>query len=108
MIPTPERPQLWECAELCGAAARTVDGKIPHHQCPSHGGVMLPLVHAGVRAAYVPVPRPDYVGADLVQPIRDRRRGRLLMAVDTVRDDGHDRSVFAPTATGPTAPTDGG
>lgn len=96
--PTPSHPRLWECPEGCGAAARTVDHKIPHHPCPHHGGVMLPLVRSGTRAAYVPVARPDDVRGDLVQPVRERRRGRLLMAIDTVRDDGYDRSVLAPTA----------
>lgn len=68
---------------------------------------MLPLVRVGTKAAYVPVERPDYVGRELVQPVRERRRGRLLMAVDTVRDDGYDRSVFAPTARATTEDRDG-
>jgi hypothetical protein len=95
---SPQRPKLWECPEHCGAAARTVDSKIPYHPCTHHGGTLLRLVEAGTRAAYVPVPREDDVRAEVVQPVRERRRGRLLMAVDTVRDDGYDRTVFAPTA----------
>lgn len=99
---SPQHPVLWECPEQCGAAARTVDAKIPYHPCPHHGGTMLRLVRQGTRAAYVPVPREDDVRTDLVQPVRERRRGRLLMAVDTVRDDGYDRTVFAPTASAST------
>lgn len=100
--PSARAPQLWECAEQCGAAARTVDSKIPHHPCPNHGGVMLALVRKGTKAAYVPVPREDDVRDEVIQPVRERRRGQVLMAIDTVRDDGYDRAVLAPTATADT------
>lgn len=91
--------QLWECPHPhCGAAARTYDAKTPWHPCPGKGGVMVPLVHAGTRAAHRLLPREDYTHGDLVHDVRDPRTGALVAAVETVRDDGNDIAVLAPTA----------
>jgi hypothetical protein len=53
-------------------------------------------VEAGVRAEHRTVEREDWVGGELVQTDED---GRPVMAVVTVRDDGQDCTIFAPTAT---------
>jgi len=98
---SPERPQIWACTdENCGAAARTVDHKIPYHPCPAQGGVMVPLVRKGTKATHRLIERPDYVGADAagVQPVTDTH-GRLIMSVETHTDDGYSTTVFAPAAT---------
>ena len=96
--PSPATPQMWECANRhCMAAARTVDTKTPFHPCPEMGGAMIPLVHTGQRVEHRLIERGDYVGAELVQPIVDRR-GRLIMSVETHRDDGFSTTIFAPTA----------
>lgn len=54
------------------------------------------MVMAGTSAKIVAVEREDYVGTDLVQTDGE---GRPIMSVVTVRDDGQDCMVFAPTAT---------
>jgi hypothetical protein len=63
------------------------------------GGAMIPLVREDDprRHWLVPQEREDYVGGDLVQPVR--HRGRLLMAVSHRTDDSQSTTVFAPTAT---------
>jgi hypothetical protein len=53
---------------------------------------MLPV---GIKAKVFAKEREDYVGSDLVQLDGD---GRPIMSVVTVRDDGQDAVVFAPTA----------
>jgi hypothetical protein len=53
------------------------------------------MVPAGVRAELRPVLRQGYVGGELVQVDGD---GRPVMAVVTVRDDGQDVHILAPTA----------
>lgn len=86
----------WQCPR-CAAAARTVDDKIPMHQCPGLRGLMVPLVAEGTKVEHRVVEREDYIGDDLVQ-LDDS--GRPVMAVVTQHEDGHeDRTVYAPTAT---------
>jgi hypothetical protein len=89
-------PQLWDCPK-CPAEARTVDTKIPHHQCPGMAGLMVPLVRRGESVKVEAVEREDYIGRELVQVDGN---GRPVMAVVTTRDDGQDCTVFAPTALG--------
>jgi len=108
-IPGPA-PQLiairWECANRhCTSWAVTYDPKIPYHPCREMEGAFIPLVRVGVRAEHRTVERPDNVGRDLVQDVTDRR-GRLVMAVETHRDDGYDTTVYAPTATATRDDTD--
>jgi hypothetical protein len=75
----------------------------PHtrfHPCPGLKGLTAPMVEAGVHCEVVAVEREDYVGADRVQTDSE---GHPWMAVVTKRDDGEDRAVLAPTATGRSA-----
>jgi hypothetical protein len=53
------------------------------------------MVPAGTRAKVEAIERGDYTNGDLVT--RDGE-GRVVMAVETTRDDGTDRAVFAPCA----------
>lgn len=87
----------WNCPN-CWATATTTEPR-PHtqfHTCPGVNGLAAPLVLAGTRCKIVAVEREDYIGKDIV---RLDDRGRAVMALLTVRDDGQDAVVFAPTAT---------
>jgi hypothetical protein len=65
------------------------------HSCAALAGVWAPFVPAGTRAEHRIIERGDWVGHELVQC---DRTGRPVMALVTVRDDGEDCTVFAPTA----------
>lgn len=72
----------------------------PHvrfHICPRLRGLTAPMVPAGTRAKVELREREDYIGSEQVQ--LDPERGRPVMSVVTIRDDGQDVAVFAPTAT---------
>jgi len=56
------------------------------------------MVPAGTRCKVETHDREDYVGKDVVQTIPET--GRPVMAVTVTRDDGEDRAVYAPCATG--------
>lgn len=71
------------------------DTRTPMHRCKGMAGLLVPLLPRGVRADLRPVEREDYVGKEIV---RVDANGRPIMAVKTVRDDGEDCHVFAPTA----------
>lgn len=58
-------------------------------------GLMVPLVPAGARGEHRIIEREDYVGSD---DVRLDGEGRPTMAVELVRDDGTDRTVYAPCA----------
>jgi hypothetical protein len=90
------RATLWGCPS-CGGRDRTTEPE-PHsrmHSCPALAGLTVPMVPAGVVAEHRRIERGDYVGSELVQVDED---GRPWMAVQTVRDDGYDTTVYAPTA----------
>jgi alkyl sulfatase BDS1-like metallo-beta-lactamase superfamily hydrolase len=55
----------------------------------------VPMVAAGVKAKHVIRRREDYSHGDILARDSD---GRVVMSVQTVRDDGEDCTVFAPTA----------
>jgi hypothetical protein len=84
----------WHCT-LCPSAAITRDGSTPMHPCRGMAGLMVPLTPVGVAAELRAVEREDYVGRELVQTDGN---GRPVMAVRTLRDDGEDCTVYAPTA----------
>ena len=86
--------QHWVCPN-CPAAAVTVGQPNRLHTCPGLRGLIAPLVLDGVRCTVVAEERQDYVGRE---DIRYDSEGRAVMAVRTVRDDGEDLLVFAPTA----------
>lgn len=75
--------------------AKTVSDKTPMHQCKGMAGLMVPLIREGTRADHRAVERGDYVGKELVTCDAN---GRVIMAVQTVRDEGEDCTVYAPTA----------
>lgn len=85
--------QHWVCPN-CAATAVTVGQPNRFHNCAGLHGFMAPMVLDGVRCKVVAEVREDYVGdAD----IRYDGTGRPIMAVRTVREDGDDLAVFAPT-----------
>jgi hypothetical protein len=71
------------------------DTRSPMHRCKGMAGLLVPLIARGVRADLRPVEREDYVGKEIV---RVDANGRPIMAVKTIRNDGEDCHVFAPTA----------
>jgi len=86
----------WECPS-CGLEDVTHEVG-PHsrfHNCGSLGGLSAPMVPAGTKAKHVVNLREDYEGDQLAQRDED---GRALMNIVTVRDDGEDCTVLAPTA----------
>jgi hypothetical protein len=87
----------WECPS-CDHTDVTREAR-PHtrmHPCAGLGGITVPMVPAGTRAEHRLVEREDYVGAERVRLLD----GRPLMNVTTVRDEGQDCTVYAPTAVG--------
>ena len=84
------------CCPSCGhTQPRPAGGGTPMHACPGMAGLVVPLVPEGTRAEHRAVEREDYVaGAD----VRLDGNGRPVMHVRTVRDDGEDLTVYAPTA----------
>jgi hypothetical protein len=70
----------------------------PHsrfHACRGLRGLTAPMVPAGTACKVVALEREDYIRGDLVTLDGERRP---VMAVETTRDDGTDRAVFAPCA----------
>ena len=91
--------QRWTCPN-CPATAVT---HLPpdavasqFHICRGLKGLNAPMVPAGTRAKVEALERGDYLNGDVVT--RDGE-GRPVMAIETTRDDGTDRAVFAPCAT---------
>lgn len=67
----------------------------PFHNCWGLRGIMAPFVPDRTRCKIIAVEREDYVGRE---DVRLDGEGRPVMAVVTLRDDGQDCTVFAPTA----------
>lgn len=85
----------WHCPS-CGLTDRTRPLPNRFHPCPRLGGLNTPLLRAGVAGKHEVVMRQDDVGDEKVQT---DDAGRPVMAINTIRDDGQDATVFAPTAT---------
>jgi len=88
--------QRWYCPR-CTSTDVTHEAR-PHsrfHICTGLAGLTAPMLPEGTRAKVEVVEREDYVGSEKVQTDAN---GRPVMAVVTIRDDGEDRIVFAPTA----------
>jgi len=66
------------------------------HVCPALHGINAPLLPRGVPAMVVAREREDYVGKEVGVLMDDR--GKAIMSVETIRDNGTDVAVFAPTA----------
>lgn len=86
--------QHWGCPN-CPATAVTEGQPNRFHACTGLAGLTAPMVLEGTRCKIVVEERQDYVGTE---DVRYDGRGRAVMAVRTVRDDGEDLAVFAPTA----------
>lgn len=86
--------QHWVCPN-CPATAVTAGTPNRFHNCPGLRGLLAPMVLDGVRCKVVAEERQDYIGPE---DVRLDAGGRPVMAVRTVRDDGDDLMVFAPTA----------
>ncbi len=86
----------WVCLSCDREDVTRVAG--PHqrmHDCPALAGLSVPFVVAGTRGEHRVREREDYIGAELVQL---DGRGRPVMSVRTIREDGEDCTVYAPTA----------
>jgi hypothetical protein len=66
------------------------------HICPKMSFLLAPMLPAGTKGKLERHEPEDYVGRQLV---RVDGNGRPAMNITTVRDDGQDVVVFAPTAT---------
>jgi len=98
VIPILEPEQRWECPS-CDLQEVTHEPR-PHtrmHACRGQRLLTLPMVPAGTKAKHVVNDREDYIGADLAQTDAE---GHVVMSATTVRDDGEDCTVYAPTASG--------
>jgi len=95
MIPVLSAETRWTCPN-CPTEQVTRNPKTVTllHPCPKFAGLSVPLVRAGTKAKIVAVEREDYINGDKVF----LHQGRPVMAVVTTRDNGEDRTVFAPTA----------
>lgn len=98
--PDEAKPSDWHCPS-CTVEFRRMkndDGSgPPMHTCRGVRGLLVPMVPKGVAATHVIREREDYVNGELV---RLDGEGRPTMSVETVRDDGQDATVYAPTVTG--------
>ena len=87
----------WHCPACRQTDVTNDDGTgTRYHTCPRMRGLSVPFVLQGVKAKLVLREREDYVGDEMVQ--LDPERRRPVMSITTVRDNGQDVVVFAPTA----------
>lgn len=91
--------QWWQCpnctaTDVTHLPADAVASRF--HACRGLRGLTAPMVPAGTRCKVEALEREDYINGDLVTTDGE---GRPVMAVETTRDDGTDRAVFAPCAT---------
>jgi hypothetical protein len=94
LLAPPER--RWECPN-CDATDVTREAQ-PHsrfHACRGLRGLTAPMVPAGTKAKVEAHEREDYIGDEDVQYDGE---GRPIMSIVTVRDEGQDCAVLAPTA----------
>jgi hypothetical protein len=86
----------WVCP-LCGLTDMTREARVHSrmHPCARLGGLTAPMVNKRDRCEVTVHEREDYIGNEIVQVDAD---GRPVMAVKTVKDDGEDICVYAPTS----------
>jgi hypothetical protein len=98
MIPVLDPTREWYCPN-CGLTETTKNVPNRWHPCAKRGGLVSPLLPAGMKAKVETHEREDYVGTERVF----HHEGRPIMNITTTRDDGsNDVIVFAPTAAGDT------
>jgi len=86
--------QNWVCPS-CGLREQAKGQQNRFHQCGRQRGMTVPLVLEGTAAKHVLVERDDYEGSQVAQ--RDEN-GKVIMSILTIRDEGQDCTVLAPTA----------
>jgi hypothetical protein len=90
------RPRRWGCPNcLQSTVTFRADVHTPFHTCPGTGMLSIPYVEEGIRAKVSSWTREDYVGRE---DVTLDGNGLPIMAVTTTRDDGEDRTVYAPCA----------
>lgn len=97
-VPLLAAEQHWTCPNCTATAVTRLPADVPasrFHPCQGLKGITAPMVQEGTRAKVEAVERGDYLNGDTVTLDGD---GRPIMAVETTRDDGTDRAVFAPVA----------
>lgn len=90
--------QRWECPNCTATDVTHLRADLPasrFHPCRGLQGLTAPMVPAGTRCKVQALGREDYIAGDHVTADGE---GRPVMAVETIRDDGTDRAVFAPCA----------
>ncbi len=95
-VPLLQAEQRWECPNC--ALTEVTYGLNPnrYHTCRGLKGLYAPMVRAGTRCKVEAIEREDMLNGD--EQRRDGE-GRVIMAVETTRDDGTDRAVYCPPAT---------
>lgn len=95
-IPILAVERRWYCPNCTQTdVTRRADVHQQMHTCRGLRGLLAPLLEVGTAAKVHVVEREDYIGSEDVQLDPN---GRPVMAVETVRDEGNDLAVFAPTA----------
>jgi hypothetical protein len=90
------REQRWECPSCdLQQVTQRADVHTEFHHCHGLAGLWAPMVPAGTKAEHRTAEREDYIGGDQVQ----LHEGRPVMSLTTVRDDGEDCTIYAPTST---------
>lgn len=94
MILIPEHH--WECPN-CPATYVSHEARphIPYHICRGLHGITAPYIPKGSKAKVETREREDYVGDEMVTTDGE---GRPVMSVVTIREDGQDCAVLAPSA----------
>ena len=96
-LPILNPEQRWECPACdLQQVTRRAEVHTEFHHCAGLAGLWAPMVPAGTRAEHRQVEREDYIGGEHVQ----LHEGRPVMSLTTVRDDGEDCTIYAPSATG--------
>lgn len=94
LIDVDRRWQCNACGRLHVTKASSEGVQTPLHQCGALAGTWVPFVPAGSTHHIVVKEREDYAGKDT--PFTDAN-GRAIQSVYTVREDGEDCHILAPT-----------
>jgi hypothetical protein len=97
-VPILEPPvRDWYCP-ACKATDQTKQHgyHVRYHTCPKTRFLSIAMLPAGTAGKIIVHEREAYVGKELVQ--YDPEQGRPLVSAETIRDNGNDLIVYAPTA----------